>query len=105
MLKPWQYRLLNAIGAVALVLALANGFVFTHNRDAQLEVNSRQQYLQQTASLDGLYRDIVKALAELAVKNNDAQLQQMLAANGINVTLNAPVVAAAPAPAGTPVKR
>ncbi|MEO7851916.1 MAG: hypothetical protein ABIR94_06620 [Rubrivivax sp.] len=102
MLAAKQFAVLTALGAGAVLLAIANAVLFTFNRDAQAEVNARQQYLQQTVSLEGLYRDIVKALAELAVKNNDQQLLQMLAAQGINVSVTpspAPAPATAPAPA------
>ena len=81
MLKAWQYRVLIALGALALLLVVTNGVLFTQNRSAQGELNARQQYVQQTVGLESLYRDIVKALAELAVKNNDQQLLQMLAAS------------------------
>jgi type VI protein secretion system component VasK len=97
MLGKGQFSALVGLGVIALCLALGNAVLFSINRDAQAEVNNRQQYLQQTVGLEGLYRDIVKALAELAVKNNDAQLLQMLAAQGINVSVNPP----APAAAGT----
>ena len=102
MLKSWQYTVLNTIGALALLLVLFNAVLFTKNRDLQQQVNARQQYLQQTTALEGLYRDIVKALAELAVSNNDTQLLQMLASQGLNVSVNN-----APAPASPPaaVKR
>jgi glucose uptake protein GlcU len=102
MLKSWQYTVLNAIGVLALLLVLFNAVLFTKNRDLQQQVNARQQYLQQTTALEGLYRDIVKALAELAVSNNDTQLLQMLASQGLNVSVNN-----APAPASPPaaVKR
>ena len=98
MLKSWQYTVLNAIGALALLLVLFNAVLFTKNRDLQQQVNARQQYLQQTTALEGLYRDIVKALAELAVSNNDTQLLEMLASQGLNVSVNAP----APTPASPP---
>ena len=99
MLRAWQHRVLVVLGVLALVLVIANGLLFTHNRSVQLEVNGRQQYLQQTVGLESLYRDIVKALAELGVKNNDPQLLQMLAAQGINVSVTP---SAAPAPAAPP---
>jgi glucose uptake protein GlcU len=105
MLKSWQYSLLNVIGVLALLLVLANAVLFTQNRDAQQQVSARQQYLQQTTALEGLYRDIVKALAELAIKSNDAQLLQMLASQGINVSVNAPAPAPAPGPPPPAVKR
>lgn len=100
MLRPWQFKLLTALGAIALVLIVANGILFTQNRAVQAEANNRQQYIQQSVALESLYRDIVRALAELAVKSDDAQVRQMLAAQGINITVNAPAPeAAAPAPA------
>lgn len=108
MLRPWQFTILALLGAAALLLAIGNGVLFTQNRSDQGEVNARQQYLQQTVGLEGLYRDIVKALAELAVKNNDQQLLQMLGAQGINVSVNAAAAVApqaAPQTPAAPVKR
>jgi len=98
MLRVWQHRTLVALGALALLLVIANGVLFTQNRSAQAELNARQQYLQQTVGLESLYRDIVKALAELGVKNNDQQLLRMLAAQGINVSITpaAPTAAVQP---------
>jgi hypothetical protein len=104
MLRAWQHRLLVALGVLALLLVIGNAVLFVQNRSAQTEINERQQYLQQTVGLESLYRDIVRALAELGVKNNDPQLLRMLAAQGINVSVTpaapapAPAAPAAPAP-------
>jgi hypothetical protein len=85
------------------LLVIGNAVLFMQNRSTQAEINERQQYLQQTVGLESLYRDIVKALAELGVKNNDPQLLRLLAAQGINVSVTpaapAPAPAAPPAPA------
>ena len=103
MLTILQSRLLTLLGSLALALVLVNGTLFVMNRDAQGEVNSRQQFLQQTVQLEGLYRDIVKALAELAVKGGDNRILQMLTAQGINVSVNAPAAnTAAPIPSRQP---
>jgi hypothetical protein len=102
MLGTRQFSLLVGLGVLALLLAIGNAVVFSGNRDAQAELSARQQYLQQTVGLEGLYRDMVKALAELAVKNDDRQLLQMLASQGINVSVNAPAPAATAAPAAAP---
>lgn len=101
MLRTWQFRTLMALGIAALCLAVANGLLFTQNRDSQAALNTQQQYLQQTVGLESLYRDIVKALAELAVKNNDTQLLQMLTAQGVNVSVT-PVAVPAPATLSQP---
>jgi len=96
MLTLWQHRLLTALGALALLLVLVNGTLFLANRAAQAEITARQQFIQQTVQLENLYREIVKALAELALKNGDNQIIQMLAEQGIGVSGNpAPAPAAA----------
>ncbi|HSW08492.1 hypothetical protein [Aquabacterium sp.] len=95
MLKTWQYVTLIALGAVSLMLVVTNASLFASNRAQQGEINQRQVFLQQTQSLDGLYRDMVKGLAELAVRSNDRRVIDALAAQGINVTPNQPAVATA----------
>lgn len=104
MLRTWQFSTLVTLAVAALLLAVGNGVLFTQNRVVQTEISARQQYVQQTVGLEGLYRDIVKALAELAVKNNDAQLLQMLSAQGINVSVT-PTPASAPSAQAAVPKR
>ena len=99
MLLKWQFNLLTALGVAALLLVLCNGLLFTQNRGAQATLNQRQLFIQQTVPLEGLYRDIVKSLAEMAVKGNDRQVLDMLAAQGLNVTVNAPDAVSKEAPA------
>lgn len=102
MLKKWQANLLTALAVVALVLVIVNGTLVVTNQDTQRLVNERQQFIQQTVQLEGLYRDIVRSLAELAVKENDVRIIQMLAAQGINVSVNTPPAATTFQPAPTP---
>jgi hypothetical protein len=87
-LKTWQYNTLIALGAAALLLAIANGVLFSGNRARQMEVNQRQIYLQQTASLEGLYREMVKALVDLSLRSGDRRVLDALAAQGISVSVN-----------------
>ena len=88
MLSKWQFNLLTTLGAVAVLLVLANSTLFMLNRQSQEALNQRQQFIQQTIPLEGLYRDIVKALAELGVKANDQQLLGVLSAQGLSVKVN-----------------
>lgn len=99
MLSKWQHNLLVGFGALAVLLVIANGVLFTQNRAAQASLNRRQAFVQQTVPLEGLYNEIVKSLAQMAVKDNDRQMLNMLAAQGLTITVNAP--AAAPAAAAT----
>ena len=99
MLSKWQFNLLTALGATALLLVGVNVALSTLNRNAQMALNQQQTFIQQTVPLEALYRDIVKALAEMAVKGNDRQVLDMLAAQGLNVSMNNPVNAPSePAP-------
>ena len=94
MLKKNEFWILTALAALGVLLAIANMILFSQNRAAQAEVSGRAQYIQQAAQLEPLHRELIKALGELAVRNSDTELRDMLAKQGI--TLNAP---AAPAPA------
>lgn len=78
------------------MLVVVNVVLSRGNARLQQEINERQAYIQQSLQLEGLYRDMVKALAELAVQNKDERLRALLAAQGITLTVNEPP----PAPAG-----
>ena len=90
MLKRNEFWILTVLAAGGLLLVVANMILFSQNRMAQAEVSGRAQYIQQTAQLEPLYREMVKALGELAVRNSDTQLRDMLAKHGIVVNLPAP---------------
>lgn len=93
-----QFWIVTALALLSLALLAANVLLLRDNRAAQREVASRQQFVQQSVQLEGLYREIVRALAELAARNNDDDVRTMLARHGITYTVNAPAVP--PAPAG-----
>jgi hypothetical protein len=97
MLKKNEFWILTVLAAIGLLLAVANMVMFSQNRASQSEVSGRAQYIQQAAQLEPLYREMVKALGELAVRNNDTQLREMLAKQGITLSVN-PAPPAAPAP-------
>lgn len=100
MLKKWEYWVLSGLAIAAVLLVATNIALFTSNRTAQTEIAGRQDYIQRSVQLEGLYREMVKALADLSVRNNDLELKELLAAQGISVTLNAPAPAPAPAAGG-----
>lgn len=89
-LRSRQWWVLTVCGALLLVLIVTNMALFLGNRKKQLNINTRQQYIQQSLVLEGLNRDIINALANLAVRNKDAQLIDLLTAHGIAVTVNQP---------------
>jgi hypothetical protein len=98
MLKPLQFWVLVAFAVGGFALAAVNIRLVLMNRDDQASVNGRAQYIQQTVQLQGLYQDIIKALADLAVRNKDEQLRDLLSRNGMSIS----VAPAAGAPAAAP---
>ena len=102
MLSKWQFHLLNVLALVAIALVIANAVLFKQNRGDQGELSQRQQFVQQSVPLENLYREIVKALADMAVKSNDRAVLDMLGSQGISVTVNAPAATPTPTPAPSP---
>lgn len=89
MLKAWEFWTLTIVALAAAALAAANMMMFTQNRAIQVEATGRAQFVQQSVQLEGLYREIVKALADLSVRNQDKALRDLLAAQGITVNAGA----------------
>ena len=98
MLKNNEFWILTVLALTAVALAIVNMVMFSQNRAAQAEVGSRAQFIQQAAQVEPLYREMVKALADLAVRNNDAQLRDLLAKQGITVTATPPQAAPSASP-------
>ena len=95
-----RYWILTLIAAASFVAMLVNIALGVTNGNARTDVNQRQQFVQQSVQLEGLYKDIVRSLAELGARNNDGDVKAMLQKNGITYTANANAPGS-PAP-GTP---
>jgi hypothetical protein len=93
-----QHLIVTLLALLCLGAVVANITLSLGNRSAQAEVAQRQQFVQQSAQLEGLYREIVRALAELAARNNDAPVREMLQRHGISYSVNAPSSAQSAAP-------
>lgn len=76
---------LTPLAGLMLVLVLVNVLLTLGNQFLRLEVNERQQFITQSIQLEELHREIVAALASVAVKSNDRQLKDLLASMGINL--------------------
>lgn len=87
MLDRWQFNLVVFLAAVTLVLVIANMALFTRNRAQQQEINERQLYIQQTAQIEGLYQQLIRGIAELSARNNDAALGAVLGRQGITFSV------------------
>jgi hypothetical protein len=101
-LERSQFWLLTAISATAALLVAVNAVLVRGNLATQADISARAQYIQQSLQLEGLYRDIVRALAELSARSNDNDLRALLQAHGITFTLNPPAPAGSAPPGSTP---
>lgn len=86
-----QFWLLNGIAVVALVLVLTNISLFLSNRSAQAEVNARQQYINDSIKLNRLSNQLIQSLANLSAQTKDDKIKDLLAAHGIQFTVNSSV--------------
>lgn len=100
-----QYWIATTLAGLALPLLLINITLVSLNRSQQAEIGQRQQFVQQSVQLEGLYRELVRALAELGARNNDEAVRAMLARHGITYSLNAPAPAAAAVPAANAARK
>lgn len=75
---------LTPLAGLTLILVLVNALLSLGNQSLRLEVNERQEFITQSIQLEGLHREIVAALASVAVKENDEQLKSLLASQGVS---------------------
>lgn len=87
MLNKMQYRLLLLLALAVIFLVLVNIVFFFNNQGLSETVNGRQQYLQQSDRLQGIYKPVINSLAELAVNKNDTQIRDLLASQGITLDI------------------
>ena len=96
--EPHPTRLSTTLlGLLALAAAVASIGLAQHNNGLRRDLAEQQQFVQQSVPLEGLYREMVRALAELSARNNDESLRALLQRHGITYNLQAPATAPAAA--------
>ena len=90
-----QHAVLTLLGLLALAATGTSIGLTQHNAGLRRAMAEQQQYVQQSVQLEGLYREIIRALAELGARNNDQDVRALLQKHGIRYTVN-PAVAAGP---------
>lgn len=73
------------LSCLVLLLVLVNILLMMGNQSVQTEVGDRQQFISQAIQLENLNRQVVGAMANMALKSNDEQLKKLLMANGIDL--------------------
>lgn len=90
-LTATQFWMLNCVVVIAFILILTNISLFLTNRAAQIEINSRQQYIEESVRLNKLSNQLIQSLANLAAQTNDQKIAGVLSAHGIQYTIKSPV--------------
>jgi len=89
--KPtWWSLLFSTVALITCILVGVNMYLVYGNQGLQREVAERQQFITQSIQIQAVAREIVTALANLATKNSDDQLKQLLSSHGITFSLNRP---------------
>jgi hypothetical protein len=93
----WVYRLALALSGLSLALVVAYIVLVQDNRSVQLDVNRRQQFINQSIQLGRINDALIRALAAAAVEHKDDKLRDLLAQHGITINAAGEPEKAAPA--------
>ena len=102
MLARWQFWVTTIVALVAAATAAYAMVMSNQNRAAQNDFAGRGRFIQESIQLEGLYRETVKALADLSIRNQDKPLADLLTAQGITVTPPGATPPSAAAPSAAP---
>jgi len=83
-----------------MILVCINFVIASGNRSLQIQINTRQQFINQSIQLSQFHKELVTALGTAAVKNNNEAIRQILA--DVGITVSATDKSAGTAPAATP---
>jgi hypothetical protein len=102
--RGWIYWASVALSAAALLFVVLNAILSEGNRSIQVEVNQRQQYINQSIQFGRVNEALIRSLAQTAVSDKDNKLRELLAQQGITInetgTTSTPLVPNAGATSG-----
>jgi len=93
--SDWKFWCLILVALAALTLTSLNIGLGSELRERQAEVVQRQQFINESNQLSQFNTQFIQALAQLAAQTNDESIRELLAANGVTFTVNAPAEATA----------
>ncbi len=98
-LARWQFWVTTVVALLVAATAAYTMVLTSRNRDAQNDFVGRGRFIQESIQLEGLYRETVKALADLSIRTQDKALSDLLTSQGITVTPPSPASSSsAPSP-------
>ena len=97
------------LASLALLMVLVNSWLVLSNQSIRSDVGVRQQYINESIQFSRVNQELINALANAVARNNNAAIRELLAQNGITVTVTQQgqppaqqPQSSAPAPAPTP---
>ena len=97
----WLFTAATWLAVASIVLVLVNGALALRGQGKQLEVNQRQQAINQSGQLARVSQLLVETVAKSAVANKDDTLTQLLERHGVTINVKPQSAApSTPAPAG-----
>jgi predicted Holliday junction resolvase-like endonuclease len=73
------------LAVLSFILVAVNIMLALGNQSLQAEVTERQQFIAQSMQRGQLARQVVAALANMAMKSNDEQLKKLLVSSGVTL--------------------
>lgn len=92
------YWISVVLGALTLVLVVVNYALQSNNQSIQAEVNQRQQFINQSNQLSRVSDVLIRTIAMAAANAKDDKLRDMLAQQGITMTVTPGQSASPPGP-------
>ncbi|HLI21802.1 MAG TPA: hypothetical protein VKV32_11825 [Stellaceae bacterium] len=91
----WEIATLSLAG-LSLLLVIVNAVLVVRNQSIQVDVNERQQVINQGLQFARLRQAIAQLLGNVAISKQDHDISELLARHGISVNAG-PAPSAAPA--------
>jgi len=73
------------LGALALIILVANVCLINGNRNLQTTLAQRQTFINNAPGMNQINQALVQALAQASVNDEDKDIRDLLAAQGITV--------------------
>jgi hypothetical protein len=94
----WLYWIAVGLSGLTLLLVVVYIVLVQDNRSVQMQVNQRQQFINQSVQLSRVNDALIRALATAAVNNKDDRLRDLLTQNGITINAAGDAIPSTSAP-------
>ena len=78
---------LLTLGVVTLAVAFADGYLLYANQDLQARLDQQQRALQEGIRISNANVELIRLLAAVTVRTEDADLAKLLADHGISLSV------------------